>query len=154
MERKPLDVSGVLAVSLEAITAQCAAKGISLARDFPSGPWPLLGDETRLRQVFDNLLRNAVEAQPEGGMIVIVGHMDKGRLVLDLKDSGPGIPPERQTHLFDFGHSTKPGGSGIGLPLSQLIIEAHDGSLRYISENGEWRGAIFRITLPLNETHL
>src|SRR5262245_63139594 len=63
--RKATDVSEVLATSVEAATAECASKNISVKKDFAPGPWPIQGDSTRLRQCFDNLLRNAVERSEE-----------------------------------------------------------------------------------------
>jgi two-component system sensor kinase FixL len=60
------------------------------------------------------------------------------------------VPFERRAELFEFGKTTKVGGSGIGLPLSQLIAEAHGGSLAYQENNGS--GATFRLTLPLEKS--
>jgi signal transduction histidine kinase len=148
LERQPLDVAQVLEASVEAVLAQCTAQAIAITMDLPSGPWVLEGDSHRLRQAFDNLLRNAVEAQPEGGAIDITGRRNGGQITLCFKDAGPGIPPERLATIFDFGQSTKPGGSGIGLPLSQLIVEAHGGTLQY--EDAADSGAVFRLSLPLN----
>jgi signal transduction histidine kinase len=149
MERERLDVAAVLAATLDAMKPVCAGRGIDLARELPLGPWPLTGDATRLRQIFDNLLRNALEALPNGGTIRVEGRMEDGKVILDFADTGPGIPPERRPALFDFGRSTKPGGSGIGLPLSQLIAEAHGGTLSYVADDGRSRGALFRLQLPL-----
>lgn len=148
MERKSLDVSAVLAASLEAVASQCAVQNIALTKELPAAPWPVLGDATRLRQTFDNLLRNAVEAQPQGGAILVSASKSANQLTVDFSDSGPGVPPEQRQDIFEFGKTTKAGGSGIGLPLSQLIAEAHGGSLIYQDRNGSG-GATFRITLPL-----
>jgi signal transduction histidine kinase len=148
LERRPLDLAQVLEASLEAIMAQCIVQGISLTTDFPPGPWPADGDSHRLRQAFDNLLKNAVEAQPNGGAIQVAGERNDGQIILRFKDAGPGISPERLATIFDFGDSTKPGGSGIGLCLSQLILEAHGGTLQY--DEGAGEGATFRLTLPVN----
>lgn len=148
MERKSLDVSAVLAASLEAVASQCAVQNIALTKELPAAPWPVLGDATRLRQTFDNLLRNAVEAQPQGGAILVSASKSANQLTVDFADSGPGVPPEQRQDIFEFGKTTKAGGSGIGLPLSQLIAEAHGGSLIYQDRNGSG-GATFRITLPL-----
>jgi signal transduction histidine kinase len=147
MERKPIDVADVLAASLESVATQCADKMITLTKGVPPGPWPAQGDATRLRQSFDNLLRNAMEAQPNGGAIQVTAQKNDGQLTLDFSDSGPGVPPEKQAEIFEFGKTTKVGGSGIGLPLSQLIVEAHGGSLIYQDRNGS--GATFRLTLPM-----
>jgi signal transduction histidine kinase len=150
LERKPLDLAQVLAASLEGYTAQCAAHGIVLTKHCSPGPWPVQGDATRLRQAFDNLLRNAVEAQPQGGSIRVSGERNGRHMTIRFTDAGPGIPPEQQTALFAFGHTTKPGGKGIGLSLSQLIVEAHGGALEYENGTGS-AGATFRVTLPLEE---
>ena len=149
MEKKPIDVADVLHTSLETAGSACAAKKIKLTKDLASGPWPIQGDASRLRQSFDNLLRNAMEAQPDGGEIQVIARKNGQELVVDISDAGPGVPPERRGDLFEFGKTTKIGGSGIGLPLSQLIVESHGGSLAYHDRNGAGSGATFRITLPV-----
>ena len=149
MERKPIDVAEVLNTSLEAVGSTCATKKINLSKNLAPGPWPIQGDASRLRQSFDNLLRNAMEAQPEGGEIRVSATKNSSELVVDISDAGPGVPPERRGELFEFGKTTKVGGSGIGLPLSQLIVESHGGSLVYQERNGSGSGATFRVTLPV-----
>ena len=151
MDRKPIDVAEVLATSLEALGSACAAKKINLSNQLDSGPWQIQGDATRLRQTFDNLLRNAMEAQPDGGEIHVNANMNGNELIVDISDAGPGVPPERRAEMFEFGKTTKVGGSGIGLPLSQLIVESHGGSLVYQDRNGS--GATFRVTLPLEAVY-
>jgi two-component system NtrC family sensor kinase len=142
----------VLSSSLEAVKAQCSLQRIEIATELPPGPWRVHGDDTRLRQAFDNLLRNAIEAQPRGGLIKVSGQCVKGQVILRFADGGPGVPPEKRATLFDFGQTTKPGGSGIGLPLSQLIVEAHGGNLDYEADVGLTSGATFRLTLPLSQS--
>jgi len=149
MQRQPLDVGEVLNTSLEAIGSACATKGIVLTQELDGGSWRIRGDGTRLRQTFDNLLRNAIEAQPDGGEIHVRADRNGNELIIDISDAGPGVPPERRAEIFEFGKTTKAGGSGIGLPLSQLIVESHGGSLVCQDRNGDGRGATFRITLPL-----
>lgn len=149
MEKKPIDVADVLNTSLEAVGSTCVAKKINLCKDLAPGPWQIQGDASRLRQSFDNLLRNAMEAQPEGGEIRVSATKNVNELVVDISDAGPGVPPERRGELFEFGKTTKVGGSGIGLPLSQLIVESHGGSLVYQDRNGSASGATFRVTLPV-----
>jgi signal transduction histidine kinase len=153
MEKKPIDVAEVLSTSLEALSASCSVKKIQLSKHLAAGPWPLEGDATRLRQTFDNLLRNAMEAQPDGGEIDVTASSNGQELIVDISDAGPGMPPERRAEMFEFGKTTKIGGSGIGLSLSQLIVESHGGSLVYRDRNGNGRGATFRITLPLERVH-
>jgi signal transduction histidine kinase len=152
MEKKPLDVAEILAMSLESVRSDCVAKKINLAAQPIGGPWPVQGDATRLRQTFDNLLRNAMEAQPRGGAIHIEAKANSNQLIVDIRDNGPGVPPERRSEIFEFGKTSKSGGSGIGLPLSQLIVESHGGSLNYLDGNGQSSGATFRISLPMQVT--
>jgi signal transduction histidine kinase len=149
MEKKPVDVAEVLNTSLAAADSLCAGKNIQLSKQLADGPWEIQGDGTRLRQTFDNLLRNAMEAQPGGGEIQVTAIKKNGELIVDISDAGPGVPPERRAEIFEFGKTTKAGGSGIGLPLSQLIVESHGGSLVYQDRNGDGSGATFRVTLPL-----
>lgn len=146
MERNPVDVAEILKTSLEAIGSACERQKITVTEERIQGPWQIQGDATRLRQAFDNLLRNAIEAQPDGGEIHVAANKDQTQLSVDIKDAGPGVSAEQQSALFEFGKTTKSGGSGIGLPLSQLILEAHGGSLTYL---GNGNGATFRLTLPL-----
>ena len=153
LERNELDIFEILGASLEAVASQCTAQKISLTKDLPPGPWRIHGDAARLRQTFDNLLRNAIEAQPNGGTIQVNASKGDHQLTLDFADSGPGVALERQSEIFEFGKTTKAGGSGIGLPLSQLIIESHGGSLVYQDRNGAATGATFRLTLPLEKLH-
>jgi signal transduction histidine kinase len=150
LERESLDLAQVLEASLEAIMAQCTAQRIHIKTDLPAGPWAMKGDSHRMRQAFDNLLRNAIEAQPEGGAIAVTGRRSGEQIILRFKDDGPGIPLERLATIFDFGDSTKPGGSGIGLCLSQLIVEAHGGTLEY--EDSAEGGATFLLCLPLDDS--
>jgi signal transduction histidine kinase len=147
MDKQSIDVAAVLNTSLEAVGSACTAKKIALTKELVPGPWQVQGDATRLRQTFDNLLRNAMEAQPDGGEIHVTANADGSQLTVDISDAGPGVPPERRAELFEFGKTTKVGGSGIGLPLSQLIAESHGGSLVYQDRNGSG-GATFRLTLP------
>jgi len=153
MEKKPVDLAEILAMSLESVRSDCAAKKINLAAEPPTGPWPIQGDATRLRQTFDNLLRNAMEAQPDGGEIDVAAKANGDQLIVDISDHGPGVPPERRSEIFEFGKTSKAGGSGIGLPLSQLIVEAHGGSLSYEDRNNHGIGATFRISLPMESIH-
>ncbi len=149
MEKKPIDVADVLRASLEAVESACIAQKIGILPELAVGPWYAKGDATRLRQAFDNLLRNAMEAQPDGGEIHVAAKKNQTVLTIDISDLGPGVSPERRSELFEFGKTTKAGGSGIGLPLSQLIVEAHGGALTYQERNGNGAGAMFRLTLPI-----
>ena len=94
-----------------------------------------------------NLVLNAQQAMPEGGQLVIRTYNTAQGVALDLIDTGCGMDAETQAHAFDAFYSTKRGGSGLGLPTTRKIIEAHGGRIALQSEVG--RGTQFTIALPV-----
>ncbi|HEX6852893.1 MAG TPA: ATP-binding protein [Candidatus Polarisedimenticolaceae bacterium] len=107
---------------------------------------PVVGVPDRLQQAVLNLALNAIQAMPQGGVVALRTHYAGGVVRLSVADTGPGLPPGLEEALFDTRVTTKPGGSGLGLPLVRLIAEAHGGSVWYRSEPG--RGATFTLVLP------
>lgn len=108
-------------------------------------------DEAQIRQSLLNLLRNAREAMPDGGRIVLSAHQEEGGVALSVRDHGEGIPDERKERVFDVFFSTKERGTGLGLPLTREIVVAHRGRVRCedASPDGEGRrGTVFTIWLP------
>ena len=116
-------------------------------------PVKIIGDRTRLYQLFFNLLDNAIRYSPESGKIWISVATQETWNVIEIRDNGQGIPPEDLPHIFDRFYrakkdrARKTGGSGLGLSICQLIVKSHDGEIEVQSENG--KGSIFRIKLPL-----
>jgi len=108
------------------------------------------GDRERLRQLIDNLISNAVKYSEAGGEVLVEARTDDGRVVVRVRDKGPGIPVEYQAQIFEkFGRAAgiaKPG-TGLGLFLSRSFAEAHGGSLAVESRPGE--GATFTLVLPV-----
>ena len=84
---------------------------------------------------------------PEGGKLQIRARATKGGVEILLQDSGPGIPGDHQSHIFEPFFSTKDGGTGLGLTVSYNIVTAHGGTLELASNNGP--GACFRVYLPI-----
>ncbi len=113
----------------------------------PSG-LTLIGDEGLLKQVLINLLKNSIEALKEtiGGIIALSAGEVEDHTVIQVKDNGPGIPPEHMDEIFTPFFSTKEEGSGIGLSFSKHIIRLHDGTMSIWSEPGE--GTTVTIRLP------
>jgi signal transduction histidine kinase len=97
-------------------------------------------DERRLRQLFENLIRNAVE---HGGddVTVTVGELEEG---FYIEDDGPGIPTDERDDVFDVGYSTQEGGTGFGLRIVERIVDAHDWEINVT--DGTEGGARFEIT--------
>jgi signal transduction histidine kinase len=103
-------------------------------------------DPDQLRQALDNLLRNAIDATPAGGHVILRGSAAARTIVFEVEDSGDGIPPDVLPKIFDLYFTTKGDGTGIGLPVTQQIVTAHGGRIDVTSVPG--RGTTMRVTLP------
>jgi PAS domain S-box-containing protein len=133
----PGDLNGLLKeVSLflePTLTEKAVALHINLAPNLP----PVLFDPGHLRQVVLNLVKNSLEAMPQGGVLTIVSGRRDGRVFFQIGDSGQGIPPETLEQIFKPFFSTKPKGTGLGLTISQKIVEAHRGEISIASQPGQ-----------------
>jgi signal transduction histidine kinase len=103
-------------------------------------------DVGQVQQIVLNLLNNAAEAMPEGGVVRVATRKVAGGGEIEVEDQGPGITPEVQAKLFHPFFTTKPEGTGLGLSICQRIVEAHKGRMRYDTYPG--RGTTFSIFLP------
>ncbi|MDP2701107.1 MAG: ATP-binding protein, partial [Candidatus Rokubacteria bacterium] len=101
----------------------------------PDAVPPVWGDPFRLAEVFTNLIQNALEAAPEGATVRVrvESHGDEHVRVL-VENAGVGIPPEMQERIFHPFFTTKPRGTGLGLPIARQIVEAHRGTLNVESD--------------------
>ncbi|HWG91927.1 MAG TPA: PAS domain-containing protein, partial [Candidatus Thermoplasmatota archaeon] len=119
---------------------------LQIAADLlPTPPVPL--DREQIQAVILNLLRNASEALPLGGKVRVRTRLREGSAEVEVEDSGPGIPPEVQPHMFEPFYTTKKEGTGLGLAICRRIVEAHGGSIRFTTVPG--RGTTFTVALPL-----
>jgi signal transduction histidine kinase len=107
-------------------------------------------DRSLFRQVLMNLTLNAEQAMPEGGVLEMQTHARNGHVHLDFIDTGAGMDERTRAKIFQTFFSTRPGGSGLGLPTVRKIVEAHGGTIDCESEPG--KGTHFLITLPPAET--
>ena len=122
-------------------------------------PLVVTGIENRLGQVFRNLISNAMSFSPKDGAIRLEAQREPGGILITVSDDGPGMPPDKLENIFDRFYSERPSGekfgmhSGLGLPISRQIVEAHGGSIRaenrYDSQ-GRIVGARFLVRLPVN----
>jgi two-component system phosphate regulon sensor histidine kinase PhoR len=112
------------------------------------------GDSTLLRELFLNLIDNAIRYTPAGGCIKLSLKLEHQHAAVSIQDTGIGIPDEEKPHLFerfyrvDKSRSRKDGGAGLGLSICKSIVELHNGTIQFESNVGG--GSTFSITLPLN----
>jgi len=132
------------------VRAMGAEKEVKIDSD-ASGIWEVTVDHEQLRQALENLVRNAVEATPEGGSVSVIlrrrGEVDE----IEVSDTGEGIEPEDLPRLFDLYFTTKPEGTGVGLAVAQQVVTAHGGTIEVDSTQG--RGTRMTIKLPRTENN-
>jgi two-component system sensor histidine kinase HydH len=141
------DLNAVVDEVRDFCEGQGIAQGIVTRAIYDPGLPPVALDGELFKQALLNLILNAQHAMPDGGELILATRRDDGCAVLDVIDTGVGIPPEVQPRIFDAFYSTRPGGSGLGLPTTRKIVEAHDGTISVESEPG--RGSRFTIRLAL-----
>ena len=108
--------------------------GITVELQFDNPLPPVMADADKIKQVVLNLCNNAVEAMPDGGYLTVKGYHFARMVILEISDTGAGIP--EGLDVFELFRTTKRDGSGLGLPLVRQIISAHNGTINYTSEPG------------------
>ncbi len=149
LERQTTDFRSLLERSLSLLDYQMQRNRIKVERMLP-GDLPLVEvDRDQMGQVLVNVFLNAIQAMPEGGVLKFSVSAVESRLFVTVSDTGPGIPEELLSKVCDPFFTTKPEGTGtgLGLWLSQKIVERHGGTLQITSKEGE--GATVMINLPL-----
>jgi len=142
----PRDVLAVLDTVLDFTREELERAGVDVVRDFAPDTPPVLADEGQLRQVFLNLLRNSREAMPSGGRLTVATRPVEDTVEVTVRDTGQGMTEDVRQHLFEPFFTTKEGGTGLGLAVSQQILQAHGGSLSCQSIPGQ--GTSFVLRLP------
>ena len=139
----------VIEDAVELVRARAESSGIAIEQRPIEPGVRISGDAELLRQALVNLLLNACDAMPAGGTLTVDGSLggDGATVCLAVSDTGIGIPPERLQRVFDLFHTTKAGGSGIGLSTAYRVAHLHGGSIHVRSETN--RGTCFTLVLPL-----
>jgi nitrogen-specific signal transduction histidine kinase len=163
LETAPLH--GALQAAVTVADGKVARGGIIVNVEVGDSIPPITGDHMQLTQVFANLLINAYEAMTGRGSVLLAARLavdtDDGALapdgvepvptvVVDVKDDGPGVPPELADRIFDPFFTTKPQGSGLGLAIVRKIVDAHEGRIDVRRNDGA--GTCFRVSLPVAGT--
>lgn len=142
VRRTVLALNSVLNEVARALSYDIEEKKIRL--EIKGEPLSIEADEQMLRQVLFNLVLNAIQALGEGGEIQIAAQRQNAEAVLEIRDNGPGVPPERRREIFKPYFTTQQKGTGLGLAIVQQIILAHGWEIECVGN--EPKGAIFRIT--------
>ncbi|MFN5468860.1 MAG: sensor histidine kinase [Pirellulaceae bacterium] len=147
LEMTPGDLNEQINTVLKLYQAQATKLGVEIVRYLdPNLPSIMLHSDS-LQAALINLVKNALEAMPEGGQLVVRSHATAGGVALDLIDTGCGMDENTAMNMFEPFYSTKAGGSGLGLPTARKIIEAHGGRIRVQSELD--RGTKFVLEFPM-----
>ncbi|MBT2758388.1 GHKL domain-containing protein [Mesobacillus foraminis] len=144
--RNKAEIGNIIHYVVSIIKPQAVRQGVKIhIQKDPDLP-PILCDENQLKQVFINLLKNAVEAMPDGGNIYIKVQAAKDSLVVSIKDEGVGIPGDKIEKLGEPFYTTKENGTGLGFMVTKKIIEEHGGKIAVQSVKN--KGATVDVSLP------
>lgn len=154
--RSSVDISNVVRETLAFADSEIRNNNIKVSLDLREQIPMVLADRVQIEQVLLNLIRNAIEAMAETEqdkryLIIQVSQDSDDRIKVAVRDSGEGLTPEVEEHLFDAFFSTKPNDLGIGLSISRSIINVHQGDL-WGQRNPDGNGSTFTFTLPISES--
>jgi len=148
------DVRRNLNQVLRLATLKCLARRVKIVRRFDRRLPKVTCDHDLMDQVFTNLVTNAIETMPKGGILTVETRFDKDEIrspaVISISDTGRGIPPKVQAQLFKPFFTTKRNGTGLGLAISHRIMDHHHGTIACTSKTrGSKRGTTFTLRLPI-----
>jgi len=149
ISRAPVDVNKELAGVVESLQPGAESSGLTLETEFVFGPLYIEGDKFALNRVYRNLIVNAFQATPPNGRVVVRTRREGNHAVIEVADTGCGIPPERLRTIFDDFYTTKRRGLGLGLATSKKIVEQLGGTISVTSTVG--LGSTFTLRFPLTK---
>jgi signal transduction histidine kinase len=147
IQQAPVDLDRLVTQFVQEMLPALAAHGITLQLEALDQLGVVALHAYTFQRVLLNLMQNAMDAMPHGGTLTLRGRRQEATVHLDVGDTGVGIPPEQTTQIFEPLHTTKPGGTGLGLYIVQEVVAAHGGQVAVQSVVGQ--GSTFTITLPL-----
>ena len=150
LKKEPVDLNQLVEEVIHQLSPQAERQKLSILQDFASDLPFIHADKDRIRQVMANLVHNAIKFTPAGGRITITTQVLEGSVLVDIADTGIGIPKEDLPRVFERfykGDKARAGeGTGMGLAIAKHVIEAHGGSIWVRSEEG--KGSTFSFSLP------
>ncbi|WP_203363961.1 PAS domain-containing sensor histidine kinase [Bacillus sp. REN10] len=148
MKFQPTNMNKLIQDVIILLAAQANMNGVEIKSEFSHSLPITYCDQNQMKQVFINILKNAIEAMPNGGQVHIKTKLIGNEMVLTFQDEGTGISKERLAKIGEPFYSTKEKGTGLGLMVSYRIIEAHHAQMNITSEVG--RGTLVEVTFPLS----
>lgn len=149
--REFVQLDGILNYTLEMLQGQIKSKHIRVQTTVSPELPALRANPVRLRQVFDNIVGNAIKYSNDNGEVAVSMLSEDNQIIIRVADNGPGIPPKDQAHIFDkfyrASNASSRAGSGLGLAIVKSIVEAHQGRVWVESTMG--KGSSFFIVLPV-----
>ncbi len=150
LHREPTDLDHLVGQVVTAFAARAAERGITLTARAENLPAASV-DPVRLRQIFDNLVTNALRFTPAGGSVTVEGRASAGEVVFKVIDTGAGIAADQLAHVFErFSKSGDSKGSGLGLAVARSLVEGHGGTIAIDSEPGRGTTITFRIPMTIS----
>jgi signal transduction histidine kinase len=146
LARFPVDLNAALQEAMQTMVSQAESAGVELKGDFSREPAFIDGDLFALGRVHRNLIVNAIQATEPGGLVVVSTEVQPERVLVSVRDTGCGIPPERLHAIFEDFVTTKGRGLGLGLAISKKIVDQLGGRIRVTSDVG--KGTTFTIEFP------
>lgn len=142
-----VNINSLVSDMVDFYSPQARSHSITIRQGLCDEPLVCRVDANMLKQVILNLFINAQQAMSDGGELMIRTARQKEGAQIQISDTGSGIAPDELPNIFDAYYSSRPHGSGLGLPTAKKIVEAHNGTLSVNSEQG--KGTLFTITLPV-----
>jgi two-component system phosphate regulon sensor histidine kinase PhoR len=153
LKKEAVNLNQLVEEVITQLSPQAERQKIAISRDFAADLPPVPADRDRVRQVITNIVHNAVKFTPAGGRITITSRLLEGSIVVDIADTGIGIPKEDSTRVFERfykGDKARAGeGTGMGLAIAKHVVEAHGGNIWVQSVEG--KGSTFSFSLPLKQ---
>lgn len=143
------DINEIVSDMVDFYAPQAHSHSITIRHTLSAQPLVCRVDSDMLKQAILNLFINAQQAMPEGGELMVRTDKMDAQAVIQISDTGCGIPPDKLELVFDAGYSSRPQGSGLGLPTARKIIETHHGTITLSSETG--KGTLFTIRLSIDD---
>jgi signal transduction histidine kinase len=149
LDLHPVEAAKVIGHVCELLRPEAALRGIEICMTLPSSLPTVAADAAQLTQALVNLVINAIQAVERNGRVEVGAGLeqDERALVIAVRDTGPGIPVDKQSAIFEPFFTTKSEGSGLGLWIVQQVITAHGGVVE--ASNARGGGAVFTVRLPL-----